>query len=78
MSRDAFDIDALYVALDRKRRAERISWRELMRQAGFVGSALTTRLSRGCQMNTDSLALLLAWLGDTDVRPYITVKVSDD
>lgn len=73
MAKPVFNIDALYVVLDRKRRAQRISWRKLLDQAGIANNnGVITRLARGQQMSTVTLAPLLVWLGDTDVGPYIT------
>lgn len=66
-----FDPDALYVALDRKRRTRRISWRGLCREAGCAPST-TTRLAHDQLPDVHNLARLLTWLGDTDLGPYIT------
>lgn len=68
----AFDVEALYVALDRERRRLRISGRELLRQAGVDGPSIWTRMSRGGAPSVDNLVRLLDWLGTTDLAPYIT------
>lgn len=65
-----FDPDALYVALDRKRRAERIKWRDVAAAADVSPSTLT-RIGQNKRPDADGLARLLVWLGDTDLGPYI-------
>lgn len=66
-----FDPEALYRALDVARRSQRISWRSLCKSAS-VDPGVTSRLAYGQSPNLDNLARLLVWLGDTDLRPYIT------
>jgi hypothetical protein len=67
-----FDMEALYVAIDRKRRAEHLSWREIGRAAGLHSStAWMTRLARGHFLHLDTIAALLVWLGSTDLAPYL-------
>lgn len=65
------DSDALYVALDRKRRDERLSWREVQRQAGIPTSSTATRLGRDHSLSADNLVRFLVWLGDTDVAQFV-------
>jgi hypothetical protein len=65
------DSDALYVAVDRQRRARQISMRRVAAEAGISASALT-RLGRGSDLAAFGLIRLLAWLGETDLKPYIT------
>lgn len=68
-----FDVEALYVALDKRRRQRNISARELLRQAGFGNSAsIWTRIGHGQSLSADALVKLLAWLGETDLKPYMT------
>ena len=69
---DSFDVEALYVALDRQRRHLRISAREVLRQAGVRGPSIWTRLSRGQAPDVHNLVRLLAWLGTTDLAPYMS------
>ena len=66
------DCDALYVALDRQRRARRMSWRDVLLGAGIKGPSLATRLGQGHPPAVDNLVRLLTWLGETDLKPYIT------
>ena len=66
-----FDPEALYVALDRRRRELRISRRELLRQCGLPTPSIITRLGQGHGLDSRSLVALLDWLGETDLKPYI-------
>jgi hypothetical protein len=66
-----FDVDALYVALDRERRTRRLSWRGLFREADVADVSLITRLSNGKAPSAHNLVRLLMWLGNTDIKPYI-------
>lgn len=70
-----FDTEALYSRLDRERRAQRLSWRELSRRA-HVDPGVTSRLAYGTRPGVDNLVRLLVWLGDTDIRPYTTKESS--
>jgi hypothetical protein len=65
-----FDPDALYVALDRRRRQDKLRWRDVAHQAGVSASTLT-RISQLKHPDANSLVRLLSWLGDTDLAPYI-------
>jgi transcriptional regulator with XRE-family HTH domain len=72
------DAEALYVALDKRRRqlareqATRISWREVARELGISQSTFTRLGMHNRPPNTDILVLLLGWLGETDLAPYLT------
>lgn len=66
-----FDSEALYVAIDRRRRELGISKREVCRQVGERTPSAVTRIERGTHPSADLLARLLHWLGDTDLSPYI-------
>ena len=67
----ALDSEALYTAVDRKRRKLRISGREVCRQVGERGPSALTRLGQGKQPSADLLVRLLHWLGTTDVGPFL-------
>ncbi len=56
------DVRALYAAIDRKRQAEEISWRELARKLGISPSTFT-RMAQGRRPDVDTFATLLRWLG---------------
>lgn len=66
-----FDLDAFYVALDRRRRHHRMSWRDVADATG-VSPATLSRLAQGGGMNVHTMARLLSWTGSTDVYPFIT------
>lgn len=66
-----FDPEALYAAIDRRRRELRISGREVLRQIGEYTPSALTRLGQGRQPSADLLVRLLHWLGETDLSPYI-------
>jgi transcriptional regulator with XRE-family HTH domain len=70
------DTDALYVALDRKRRGQRQRWRDVATEAGVSPSTLT-RIGHGRRPDADGLARLLVWLGSTDLAPFITTDPSE-
>lgn len=72
-ARPGLDPDALYVALDRQRRSRRMQWREAAREAG-VSPSTFTRIGQGRRPDADGLVRLLAWLGTTDLAPYITTR----
>lgn len=70
--RAAFDPAALFAALDAKRATEGISWREVARRAGMPGTnGFAGKLRGGSHPSAGVLVLLLAWLGETDLAPYI-------
>lgn len=74
MSRDRshrFNREAFYVRLDRERRNRRMSWNAIGRETG-MSSASLTYLGQGSSLHADTLASLMAWLGETDLAPYIT------
>lgn len=57
----SLDLDGLVRALDAKRRAEVISWRELARQAGVSPSTLT-RMQQGKGPDVETFSALIRWL----------------
>lgn len=66
------DTEKLYQAIDRKRRALRISQREVLRQMGEHGPSALTRLGQGRHPSADLLIRMLTWLGTTDLAPFIS------
>lgn len=64
------DVEALFTAVDRQRRARRIRFRDVADEAGISASTLT-RLGYGRRPDVDGLVRLLLWLGTTDVDPFI-------
>jgi transcriptional regulator with XRE-family HTH domain len=61
MSRE-MDVSALYGALDSKRSAQNLSWRELATELRLSPS-IFTRLARGSRPHFDSYILMIDWLG---------------
>lgn len=72
------DTEALYVAVDRRRRRLRISRREVLRQIGEKTPSALTRLGQGGQPSADLLVRLLDWLGETDLAPYVAIVADDE
>jgi hypothetical protein len=64
-----FDAEALYIDLDRRRRALRLRWRDVAQATGRSASTFT-RLSYGGHLSADALVASLAWLGETDISRY--------
>jgi transcriptional regulator with XRE-family HTH domain len=56
------NVAALYSALDSKREAERLSWREVARETG-VNHSTFTRLSQGKRPDVDTFMTLTGWIG---------------
>lgn len=56
------DPEALYVVFDRVRRARRLTWRAVSRQAR-VSPSLWTRLGRGKLPDLESFARISLWCG---------------
>ncbi|WP_224274026.1 hypothetical protein [Streptomyces sp. LS1784] len=63
----------LWAALDKKRRAEGLSWRGVARITGCTTGALFTRLQRDdIGLHSHALVSLLVWLGrDEQIRDLI-------
>lgn len=62
MPKTTVDVGALYSALDRKRRSESLSWRDLAHQLG-VSPSTFTRMAQGRRPDVDAFATLIGWLG---------------
>ncbi|MCI0439944.1 MAG: hypothetical protein L0177_12555 [Chloroflexi bacterium] len=56
------NVEALYAALDRKRRAADLSWRDVAATLKIAPSTFT-RMAQGRRPDVDSFATLLRWLG---------------
>jgi transcriptional regulator with XRE-family HTH domain len=65
-----FDVEALYTAIDRRRRTHHLHFRDVAAQSGVSPSTLT-RLGQGRHPDVDGLVRLLAWLGTTDLAPFL-------
>jgi transcriptional regulator with XRE-family HTH domain len=62
MPETTINVEALYDAVDGKRQAKELSWRELASQLGITPSTFT-RMSQGRRPDVDTFATLLRWLG---------------
>jgi transcriptional regulator with XRE-family HTH domain len=62
MAEARLNVEALVAALDSKRRAQNLSWRQLAGEAGVSQSTLT-RMTQGKRPDVDTFASLLRWLG---------------
>ena len=56
------DVDALYAALDSKRKTQGTSWREIARELEISPSTFS-RMAQGRRPDVDTFATLLRWLG---------------
>jgi transcriptional regulator with XRE-family HTH domain len=56
------DVEALYAALDSKRKANDTSWREVARELEISPSTFS-RMAQGRRPDVDTFATLLHWLG---------------
>lgn len=73
MQRPHLDVDALYIALDQKRRNLGWSWRQVATAVGIAASTLS-RMTQGKRPDVDSFAALVKWLrvpADTFLRGEI-------
>src|SRR5438477_2325271 len=62
MTEAQLDVDALYGALDARRKRKGLSWRDVAGIAGVSASTLT-RMAQGKRPDVSSLAALAAWSG---------------
>lgn len=77
--RAQLDVDALYAALDQRRKSAQLSWRQAAAKAGVSPSTLT-RLGQGKRPDMTSFAVLVKWLGvspDHFLRGIKTGKPKD-
>jgi transcriptional regulator with XRE-family HTH domain len=56
------DVEALYAALDVKRRAETLSWRDAAAAIGVSASTLT-RMAQGASPDVEGFGKMVRWLG---------------
>jgi transcriptional regulator with XRE-family HTH domain len=62
MGEAKLNVEALVAALDSKRRAQDLSWRQLAAKAKVSQSTLT-RMTQGKRPDVDTFASLIRWLG---------------
>jgi len=60
--RREIDVSALYGALDSKRNARKMSWRQVAEELG-LSSSIFSRLARGSRPDFDSYIRMTEWLG---------------
>lgn len=61
MPETTVNVDALYAALDTKRRTKAVSWREVARELD-VSPSTFSRMAQGRRPDVDTFATLLHWL----------------
>jgi len=57
-----FNVEAFYKVLDAEREAQKLSWRQVAREAGVASSTIFTRLSQGSLPDGENLLAILRWL----------------
>jgi transcriptional regulator with XRE-family HTH domain len=62
MPETTVDVEALYAAIDSKRKAKGTSWREIARELE-VSPSTFSRMAQGRRPDVDTFATLLRWLG---------------
>jgi transcriptional regulator with XRE-family HTH domain len=62
MPETTVDVEALYAALDSKRKTHDVSWREIARELD-VSPSTFSRMAQGRRPDVDTFATLLRWLG---------------
>jgi transcriptional regulator with XRE-family HTH domain len=62
MPETTVDVEALYAALDNKRKSRGTSWREIARELD-VSPSTFSRMAQGRRPDVDTFATLLRWLG---------------
>jgi transcriptional regulator with XRE-family HTH domain len=89
LSRSKIDVGRLYDALNERRIAEGLSWRQLAAEVG-VSPSLLSRLGNGLRPDVDSFATLVRWLkmsaddfmadppydGDSQQQPDLATQVA--
>ena len=66
------DVEALYAALDSKRKAARTSWRDVARELDISPSTFS-RMAQGRRPDVDTFATLLRWL-EMPAEPFMRSK----
>ena len=62
MPKGQFDAENFYVALDRQRQSNGLTWKQVAEKSGVSASTLT-RMAQGKRPDVDSMAALAAWSG---------------
>src|SRR5579872_4798877 len=69
-------VDALYAALDTKRRSQESSWREIARELD-VSPSTFSRMAHGRRPDVDTFATLIRWL-NVDADTFMTGGETDE
>lgn len=64
MTPKALNLEALYGALDTKRRAAGMSWRKAAEEIGVSASTLT-RMAQGANPDVEGFSKMVLWLGES-------------
>lgn len=70
-----FDVLALHAALDEQRKARGLSWHQVGKET-CLGHWVFGRM-RTAGISVEALAVMLLWLDNTDLRPYIKEVPTD-
>ena len=62
MAGTSIDVSTFYAVIDQKRQNQELSWRRLAEQLKITPSTFT-RMAQGRRPDSDTFAVLLAWLG---------------
>ena len=62
MVKTSIDVPTFYAVIDQKRQNQELSWRGLAKQLAITPSTFT-RMAQGRRPDSDTFAVLLAWLG---------------
>lgn len=73
-----FDVESLFAVLDKRRRSERQTWRQVAAAVGCAASTFTRMALDSRCPDVENLCRLLLWLGDTDLKPYLRDVTHDD
>jgi transcriptional regulator with XRE-family HTH domain len=76
MPETTVNVDALYAALDTKRRSEDASWREIARELA-VSPSTFSRMAHGRRPDVDTFATLLRWL-NVEAEAFMTGGGNED
>jgi len=71
------NVEELFSTMDRRRRAERLTWRQVAAQAGVTPSTFSRMALDSASPNATGLCRMLVWLGITDVRRFLRIEATD-
>ena len=68
------NVEELFTTMDRRRRLERLTWRQVASQAGVSASTFSRMALDSAPPNVNGLCRMLVWLGITDVRRFLRIE----